>query len=79
MAMNNWKVARLVCSFIVLFTFFPLAIYSYLRFGDSLFLVGMIAIPIMIVGEWWQQYRNRNDPDWPRRLRQAAAVKSGAR
>jgi hypothetical protein len=38
-----------------------------MKFGDSLFLVGMIALPLMVLGEWWQQWRYRNDPDWPRR------------
>jgi peptidoglycan/LPS O-acetylase OafA/YrhL len=67
MVLNRMKRIRLVSSFVMLATLVPLAIYAYIRWGDSLFFVAMIVFPIMVIGEWWQQWRYRNDPDWPRR------------
>lgn len=67
----NLRRIRLVSSFIVLLTLVPLAIYAYLRWGDSLFFVAMIVFPIMVLGEWWQQWKYRSDPDWPGRSKQA--------
>lgn len=70
MAMNKLRWARLVGSFVVL-GFAAVAVHAYLKFGDSLFLVGAIVLPIMVLGEWWQQYRHRADLVWPGRSKQA--------
>jgi hypothetical protein len=59
---------RLIGSFIVL-AFTAVAVHGYVKYGDSLFLVGMIALPVMVLGEWWQQYKSRGDPDWPKARR----------
>jgi hypothetical protein len=75
MAMNSLKILRLVGSFIVL-ALAALAIHGYLEFGDSLFLVGAITLPVMVLGEWWQQYRHRADPDWPRRRQPQADTRT---
>jgi hypothetical protein len=66
MAMNPLKAIRLLAS-IFLIVLIGIAIHGYIKFGDSLFLVGAIALPVILLGEWWQQYRYRADPDWPRR------------